>query len=795
MTRPPTRMPSALLIGLMSLAILAGCAADRRHRSLLSDRDLHRAQAQTIDLDAFLELPNNVQRQRAQAADRAAQAWVGATGLHERQVGLYESPLLYRKAPFTPLMPAVVGDLIEHLDTAVGLDPTRADLWYAHGLLLDLAGARQLACVSLEKAWDTCMRVPERQEQPSKLKRDIAILAAWIERDAGWWDAGLAWLDRARSVITAGDAEAVLLRGLLLAGRGDLEAAMHLSYGLPAVTVPVVWRRGFAGLKREPTDILKRWLQAEVWLRRGDMDLAWYSLGKLPLWRNVPLSHRFWQDMGLYAEISGDGRASTLYALAYWRQPHRMTSLAPPLGCDPVISDLPRPHLVFFRTASGALAAGSPFSHAASTTMLAVMHPDLENADQRYLLAQEALEVCLRRGIHPVEALALRGQLRFSRGYYVLAEMDLALARQQFAARSEVEPWTSYLLGLISVGRNRHDEAEALLTEAVTADPALAGAWNALGVASLQRGRLDQARTALDQAVKVGPQFVQSWYNRGLLRCQDGDLAGGLADFTRAARLDPENLQVGRIIQLATAAQKDGVPLLPWRDVSGKPQPLAVEVLSHEGGAFGPRAPESGEVWLQHLLELFSDRLAETGLAARTEGLDADELADLVDLHTSAPSAAHRKQLAFGYAWLGYTEDAQRLLAASWGVDLDEDEVLLLLWLDQRQGESTRHRELLTGELGDLPLVPGDQGVLADLLSMIGEWPGDEEVANHQPDLERMADIRASRVRFGGPHYLYLRMWHRATSGMSPGDRGALSSGGQGALTSGVGRGGPGSPP
>jgi len=686
--------------------LLAGCSV--RHPTLLAESDLARAEQDSLGLDEFLQLPVEDQQGRTQRAEKALNPLVATEAMEKSVQQMLDTPSLYWSYHTHRFMPAL-GDVIDHLDAAVGLDPTRGDLWLVRARLLDIVGDERRARETYAMAWDVCQRVPDRQADARKLRRDIAVGVAWIERDAGYWDAGLAWMDLVRGDVRSDDTEAGLVRGLLLAGRGDLEAAMHLSYGLPPIRLPLVgqlWTvgnyngAGWTGLQKRNTDLAKRWLQAEVWMRRGEPDLAWHVLGDIPYWRRImPLPDRLYQDLGLYAELTGNSRANLYYALAYIRRPYRQSTLPIPLSTDPVIRGLPDRDINFYRLQTGAFHGGSLFAYAGSSAMLAMTRSSNSDAEQRYLRAQDALDVCIRRGIHAVESLALRGQLRFSRGYYVLAEMDLALARQQFSQEGVVEPWTSYLLGLISMGRDRSDEAITLLEEAVGADRTLAGAWNALGVAWLQQGERTHARLALDRAVENDPTSVQAWYNRGLLRCQVGDLDGGILDFKQAVKLDPMNNRTVRVIQLATVAKRDGKLFLPGRDNLGAWSPAPIDVTKHEEGEFSPQAPETGEVWLQHLEKVLSEAMDEAGRIARAAGFDAAELASIEQDYREAPTPEKRKVLAYGFTWLDLPDEAQRVLEPHWGNDLDGDEMLLLLWLDQRAGE-TQRLAMLAREMG-----------------------------------------------------------------------------------------------
>lgn len=745
-----------MVLGVL-LAILLSSGCSTRHRTLLSESDLTAAAAQSLPLDDYLALPSDVQRERTARAEKALRPLVAAEAVHDADNRRLSAPLTFRPSSAYKSSPTL-GDVIEHLDAALGLDPTRADLWLKRGQLLDLAGDPHRARGSLAMAWQVTGRVPDQTVDSSPLRRDIAVTSAWIERDDGRWETGLAWLDRARHDLASDDSEAVLLRGLLLAGAGDLVDAMRLSYGIPPVELPVVYQlglSGFLGLKRQKSDILKRWLQAEVCMRRGDLGHVWHVLGEIPYWRRITaIPHRLYQDIGLYAEMSGAiHKANMYYALAYVRREYRQSSTPVPFTCDPVIRGLPDRDLNFYRLESGVFHGGSLAAYAFSSSMLALVRIDTPGSDVDYLRAVDAIETCLRRGILPDEVLALRGRLRFSRGYYVLAEMDLVEARSRFATDNEVEPWTSYLLGLIAMGRDRPEEAVPLLAESLEADPNRSDAWDALGVARLQLGDRSQARLAFDRAVAVDPIRHTAWFNRGLLRCQEGNLTGGLEDLKQAANLAPESDQLARVIQLAQIAQREGRQFLSGLDDVGRWEPAAVEVLAHEGSAFAPTAATSGQVGQHRLGELLDNVLAEVGAQARADGLDAAALTEIEAVYHRNPTPAGRKLLAHVFVWLDLFDEARAVLAPHWGQDLDGDEVLLLLWLEQRAGEDARLHDLSRQMARELSLEV-DQFDWNGLLSMLNERA--DPVFTGQTTFARF-DIERRSISLGGQWSRWLQ--------------------------------------
>ena len=736
---------------LLVLMATSGCSV--RHPSYMTESQLVAAEDDSLSLDDYLALPTESQAARTALAEEALAPLTAIEASQFALEQLLSAPLVHIPYKVYRALPPL-GDVIEHLDASLSLNPTRADIWLVRGRLLDLAGDQRRARESLETAWLVADRIPDQQRDVGELRRGIAVQAAWLEREAGWWDEGLAWLERGEVDIPSDDSEAILLRGLLLAGRGDLEEAMALSFGLPPVILPMVSQLGldgFLGLKKQKNDMLKRWLQAEVWMRRGRPDLAWSVLGEIPYWRRVTvIPHRLYQDLGLYAEMNGEiDRANLFYALAYVRREYRRSAVPIPLTSDPVIGGLPHARLNFYRLLTGTFHGGSMAAYAFSSTMLALDRADSPSGERSYLLAAEALETCLRRGIHHDEVLALRGRLRFSRGHYVLAEMDLSEARDSFASRGGCDPWTSFLLGLIAMGRDRPDEAEEYLEECLAADASLAGAWDALGVARLQQGDRVQARLAFDRSIEADSGAHAAYFNRGLLRSQEGDLSGGLEDFQVAAHRSPDNMQIARVIQLARLAQREGRQFMPGLDGVGRWSPAGVDVRAHEDGAFAPESVAGNDAWRARLAELIDEVVSETGTRVRADGLNAQVLVNLVAAHDAEPSAINRKILAHAFVWLELPDEARDLLVPHWGGDLDNDEVLLLLWLDQRAGEEARLHDLARQMGEEVALEVGSFGYTAMVRRILNE--------HHHPFVSRQGSL--SKVQVTRAHTSYGGQW------------------------------------
>ena len=148
--------------------------------------------------------------------------------------------------------------------------------------------------------------------------------------------------------------------------------------------------------------------------------------------------------------------------------------------------------------------------------------------------------------------------------------------------------------------QHRHDEAIALLRQAIEARPDDPGLWTDLGVVRVRQGEPESALVFLDEALRLQPRYGRALYYRAHARADLGDHAGACADYeaTRdAAGLDA--VDQARI-QLAEALSRLGLGQFEagWRlydarlsPASAKPQRFEVpgEPYDFAQGAAGLR--------------------------------------------------------------------------------------------------------------------------------------------------------------------------------------------------------------
>jgi len=659
---------------LLPTILLNGCASKKQPS--LTATDITLAQADSLGLASFLQLPEVQQDDRRRRAGPFLEK-VEEAKVFEVVSNDYILEQSTRSAQMYDGNTRKIDHLLDYVDVAVGLDPSHAGAWLHRGRLNEARGHVAAAAASYELAWEAATRAPQPVETAKAERLEIALQMAWIQRDAGHWETGLAWLARLDPGVLRSHGEASLLKGLLLAGLGEDEAAMRISYGLPTIDlpgIPPIQRMNYLGRRAQKSDLLKRWLQAEVWRERCDLDLAWKSMGETPTWTELlHVPHQVYQDLGRLAELTDDYKVTELYALAELARPYHRLAPAVPRGHDPLIAGVPDERADFYCTDDGRYLDGSLVGFATASTTTALETTQGLWADHYYALALAALDACIRRDIQAEVALALRGRLRDTRGMNALAERDLVEARDFMLDRDLIDPLTSYWLGLRRMEDGDLAGAEELFFEAVAIDSFHAGAWVGLGAVRVQQGDMEGAEEAFTRTIAHDPRQAVGWYNRGLLRCQADRIDEGLADFKVAARLDPGNKEIARVHRMALQAHAQGDDFMVGTHPTDQwAQP---RIDADPGSA---RHQYSRPLWV------FTELLGEQRILLRAAEMGEQELASMMDEYMRAPSPGRRKSLAYAQAAMGNLLESWDLLVAPASAPLDPDEGSLLTWLAWR---------------------------------------------------------------------------------------------------------------
>jgi Flp pilus assembly protein TadD len=174
-------------------------------------------------------------------------------------------------------------------------------------------------------------------------------------------------------------------------------------------------------------------------------------------------------------------------------------------------------------------------------------------SEARYTDAGRMLDEALAAGMTDPQLILLSGEVHLARGRddaairsFGAAEASPSLAAQAAAGRG---------IALSRLGRS--DDAVAALTKAVTSDPTLWRAWNALGVEYDRRKNWAKAEEAYESALKQPQATAQVLNNRGYSRLLQGRSEDAAADFVAALRKDPALAQARTNLRLALAMRGD----------------------------------------------------------------------------------------------------------------------------------------------------------------------------------------------------------------------------------------------
>ncbi len=588
-----------------------------------------------------------------------------------------------------------VDTLIRKLHRAVNTDPTHAEAWCELGLLQDLIGDFDRARLSQASA----LRAIPHDRRPFdriELETICRIGAAWACRDLGLWSEGLGWLEVAPGSLGERAQEATLVEGLLLAGAGRFSEAFDRSMDLGAIRYEHKGykRRGFG---KVASNYGRAWIQGMAWLRNGEPDMAYHALGVLLQTRiDVPFMRRYWNDVGLICELSGHrDLAIDAYGLALVGE-RIMLPYLPWEGFSTAPVILGEPHLKtpYFTVFDSNYFAGSLFSFAAQLMSECGIAEDPGLCASRGRDAEQAFTICMRRGIHPTLAQALRGRTRFFVGDMAGAERDLLAACSRLDSLATPDAASCLILGTVQLSDDRADEATFWLSRAVEADPEMAGAWRTLGAALAMRGRADEALAAMDRALDLDPESSAGWYNRGLLHAEQDHWARASVDLGVAVRLAPWLTKARDMLQRAAVELR--------RD--GRETEVARAAAVADSVAGGLPVVAEGRFEEHPSVIMLGGRVRRQAAPMTDYAAMADTLAAA---YSETPTTESRRRYADVLLRLGRSDEALLLYAADLAADQESDmaweDLVLLLRADRDRADPTRALSLVRslGTRGD----------------------------------------------------------------------------------------------
>lgn len=729
-----------------------------------------------LSLDAFLALPEPERQERQQWATAYRESARNIRQVINRLLDAGLTKEAYRSLPASlsegeaQLFTRALGDLVR----ATAADPADPVAWFDLAYFAGCHGDDELqekALMAFEKA---LARQPEDVRAALTGQRIRANLdLAWIYRDRGEGDAGLARVLAASNIMKSDETasamesrEARLIAGLIHAEMGDTGQARVLAAPLtdlyrvrrnrlahtdvkgpegrgsgvdsrfrqPGRGVPSAYHISVPSQKntweREETDWARNWVLAVAAGREGALDLALEILGPLdPLVEYPPhLNHRFWNDRGQLHEAAGQHySARRCYALAAL---HRPFFLYYPLeGMRGVARSYEGATEGYTYFVGGGVfyTSGSLFSYAANCLLTWELEAGQARRDRYAHLAEKWLSACIGRNIRPARALHLRGRLRFLQDRPRQAETDLTRAQEMFQEQGESEPEVGLMLGLLAFNSGDHAGASTWLQTFTREQPDQGIGWRSLGTALTFTGQLAGAEDAFTRALELEPDNPGGWFNRALVRVKQGRREEALADLTEARRLLPENEDIGRVIQALEAGP------LPDLDLSPGPVRLGP---SADSARMLNRLQGDVRLDLAAEVEAGQDALWWT----MDEATAAARIPELERVFRFAPSEENRLTLARVQLAAGNPKAAQRLLESRWGQQIKGGELQVLLAADRALGDTGRSVALVHGLPGTRTDFPDPQIWL--LVSAICRSAGREDLGRQALELLDGPDLR-----------------------------------------------------
>ena len=705
-------------LAVVSILVFSGCS---QHRAMTIDSNFyssdgsHLAPALTDtvtfeqEVEGHLAMPDSIQTEIRDLAENELTDWRDfEEEVEDSHDSLYRWWFQAGNVRKRVHRGVGLGNSLLDLKEATNIDPSFVEAWSARGRLACEAGDIHKGMEYLDAARLVAdLRREDGRPVSDELQMEIYRERAWAFRDLALWDEGFEAVKEGLE-FKHGDRDLVLIKGLLLAGAGRYSEAVSLAVRMP----PIRYRKyGLLnmGLEFEESAYANLWIKSQALMAIGDYDMARDILGDMTLYPyrgDLPHSSRFWEDVGLVAELAGDQEAPVYYAIGYISRKYDRYYPVGAHNMGPLVLEVPNGRMPCYTSFGNRFyVAGSHFSYIAiqmNQMALGIFEGQKIQAAARAL---RSLEIVERRNIRPDVCRAMRGRIYYSGDDFKGAFVELKAAREGFRTRGEVDAGTSLLLGMLELQNGRHQPSAKYLEEAVEKDPASAFGWRSLGVVYASLGLPDRALAAMNTALDLQPYSVSGLYNRGLFHYQGQDYLAATADLDQALRIDPDNREVERLLQMAGQGHvmKGGDPA----DLPGVARDYEYAVQGGETVAGFEVDPDLLLAQLEAEIEGFF--AVPDSLAPVIQG-DDSVIADLEARYYREGDLQTRKMLALAYIDRKEFTKAQALLAQGWGVDLEPDEEIMLLYVDRMLGEQERAhllaQQLISGEKGtDNPYI------------------------------------------------------------------------------------------
>ncbi len=359
----------------------------------------------------------------------------------------------------------VVGDCLQKLRTAVGLDPANPYAWHLYSWFAAAVGDRDRVAGALAGAEAALSQVPA--DALLDLRRGVALDGAWLALEQGSMDRA-ARLVAAAAALEADIFQVTLLQGLLAARLGDQESAFHYAGTLRQTAIrrfPEDYRtsgsapelNNVAVWTAVPSDYAERWIKALSWIQAGQLDMAAKAFGTYRFDDIYPQAHRFWNDAGMIYELTG----RTKLAATAWDQARVCRPFAPYFPYKRYNHDVGRltgrpGELTIYLGFDTFYVTGSRLAYAAGLADLVDQASDDGERQDRAVVALEELDICLARSEYPAQAALLKGAVYHRLGDLAGAVVEVEEALRLIDAQGDGPGYQAVLdqLAEVRVGRS-----------------------------------------------------------------------------------------------------------------------------------------------------------------------------------------------------------------------------------------------------------------------------------------------------------------------------------------------------
>ena len=687
------------------LPFLEGIHRPRQQHRIYKEALQYDAEFDSLSLDRFMSLtPDEQDRRRDRARSHLKYVRNFLSRIHGYVQYTREEMLVenWTSGRSTPANQRTIVEAMAAMINAAGLDPSNPWNWHELAYFSEAIGDLERSAASLDAAQAALELLPAEVYPEMRLR--IALDRAWLLRNQGEYQESMVWVERALAMQPR-DEEATLIKGLNLAGQGDLGAALEVARQVSSIEIrkfPLDVRSAstnpelidISKWRRSKSDYARRWIEALAYLANGEPQQAAHALGELATAHVYPYAKQYWSDVGLILELLGQAEsAQALYGLAVTYRPYFnffifdiFEGLAANVGN-------PGRGLYYYLGYGSFYMTGSRFGHATNLMLLYEEESNLFLTQQLADQAVEALSVCIRRGIRPIRSMALRGRMYYMQQEYGRAQRDLDMVMRTLDRIEMGAPSVCIQAAIARMANDDLDGALEHLDSAVELAPDWPLIYRTRAVVLLRKGMYDEGRAELDRALRLDDQAIAAWYNRGLLNLRLRNLDAAVVDLRRATDLAPDNAQVVGTLEAAEMALR--------REQSGEaPPPTEAGTGSTTADLYYVEGRETMTSPLDERGQELMDDYRYRSFGDQTDAVSAWDVEqdqasekELKKAFADDPSEYNRQNLARKLIRNGKPEEGRARLLADWSEAVPPLSQSLILEADRQMNDASRARE------------------------------------------------------------------------------------------------------